>query len=256
VNSTGNAKLQGVLTFLFLGGMAAACLLAVNPDSMSRVREKLGFRQALPSSEEVLLGTLDAALQPADMSVPPGAVLFFGDGITRDPTVNNVTTNAAANFGMGLETTEGLLKRLPGYRCLKTASAVVLAIGINDLLERDNDSLIENYSKILAVIPTTIAVVVSAILPVEESLLPGDRQGKTSNKRITGINERLRALCSKDQRCVYVDAGPSLRDSRGALSQGYHVGDGLHLSSEGYGIIRQGQHGGHHLYHEGLQGKP
>ena len=74
-----------------------------------------------------------------DACVPKGAVLFIGDSFIQSMCVAAITEKAV-NFGIGGDTTEGVLKRLPRYTSIKRARAIVLAIGYNDLHELDNDA--------------------------------------------------------------------------------------------------------------------
>ncbi|MGE5297183.1 MAG: GDSL-type esterase/lipase family protein [Solirubrobacterales bacterium] len=165
-----------------------------------------------------------------DGNVPDGAVVFIGDSLTQGLCCDAVAC-PSVNYGIGSDTTVGVLERLSQYRCVSRASAVVLAIGSNDLDRRDDDQILENYQRVLMAIPRCVPVVCSAVLPVNESLLPASDQG--ANARILGLNARLKALCAGDSRCVFVDAGSRLVDSEGNLSPSLQDGDGVHLNSDG-----------------------
>jgi len=168
-----------------------------------------------------------------DGNVPPGSVIFIGDSITQGLCVDAVA-NPAVNFGIGSDTTVGVLNRLPKYRCLEGASAVVLAIGINYLTTEGSDNTLkDNYRRILSAIPPKVPIVVSAVLPVDETLLPRKNQHIT-NLRIANLNDYLKTLCQTDARCVFVDTGAKLKNNVGGLNSTFHDGDGVHLNSKGY----------------------
>jgi len=165
-----------------------------------------------------------------DGNVPDGSVLFIGDSL-----VQGLCTDAVAcpsvNYGIGQDTTIGVLTRLPQYRSLLRASALVLEIGANDMSRRDNQQIIENYRQILDAVPRSTPVVCSAVLPVNERLLsPPD---ESAIARIRDFNALLEALCSADLRCVFVDPANRLVDADGNLAAALQDGDGVHPNSDG-----------------------
>ncbi|MEN6429162.1 MAG: GDSL-type esterase/lipase family protein [Phycisphaerales bacterium] len=165
-----------------------------------------------------------------DGNVPDGSVLFIGDSL-----VQGLCTDAVAcpsvNYGIGQDTTVGVLTRLPQYRSLLRASALVLEIGANDMSRRDNQQIIENYRQILDAVPRSVPVVCSAVLPVNERLLsPPD---ESANARIRDFNVLLETLCSADSRCVFVNPANRLVDADGNLAAALQDGDGVHPNSDG-----------------------
>jgi lysophospholipase L1-like esterase len=166
-----------------------------------------------------------------DGNVPDGATLFIGDSITQGLATSAVA-NRAVNYGIGSDTTLGVLNRIRGYESLNRADAVVLAIGVNDLSRRSDEKIVANYEKILGSIPEEIPVVVSAILPVDERV----QRVNFENKRISQVNQLLRELALKYDNVTFSDAGSSLRSSDNNLKSDFHVGDGVHLSSAGYQV--------------------
>jgi lysophospholipase L1-like esterase len=168
-----------------------------------------------------------------DPNVPSGAAIFIGDSITQGLCVSAVF-NPSANYGIGNDTTLGVLKRLTKYESLKRASIAILEVGVNDLRFRKDEEILSNYSSILQLLPAHLTVVVSAILPVNEGI---DHKLRGYNARIGELNSTLKVLCeSQKSRCTYVDPGQALIDSSGSLSTNYQEGDGLHLNGEGYGV--------------------
>ena len=165
-----------------------------------------------------------------DGSVPEGAVLFIGDSITQGLCVAAVCQHGV-NYGIGSDTTAGVIERLPLYASVERAAAVVLAIGVNDLRRRDDQFIRENLRLLLEQITPHAPVVVSAILPLDERIAS---VGADRNKRIAGLNGEIKALADSFAHCVYVDAGPMLLDEEGCLAAACHVGDGVHPNTEGY----------------------
>ena len=165
--------------------------------------------------------------------VPKEAVVFIGDSIMQGLCVAAVSPKAV-NYGIGGDTTAGVLHRLETYRpALDRASAVVIAIGVNDLLVRRNQDILSSHARILGSLPG-VPVVISSVLPVDESM-SRDRLGW--NKRIVDLNHSLKRLALTDVRFEFVDNQSTFdRDSDGTLDAQCHIGDGLHLNSFGNGM--------------------
>lgn len=167
-----------------------------------------------------------------DGNVPFGSVVFIGDSITQGLCVSAVAPTAV-NYGIGYDTTVGVLQRLPLYNSIKRAGAVVIAIGINDFKLRTNEDILQNYSTIAERIPENIPVIFSAVLPLDEKLFPDCRGW---NQRIQALNTDLKAFCDRSRSHFFVDAGPLLLNGQGNLATEFHDGDGIHLNSKGNSI--------------------
>jgi len=166
-----------------------------------------------------------------DGHIPPGATIFIGDSITQS-LVTSAITNLSVNYGIGSDTTLGVLKRIEMYQSINRAKGVVIAVGINDLPLRDNVDIISNYEKILHFLPKELPIVVSAILPVDESITSLDLM----NSRISELNQSLSDLASKYRNVEFLNAGSFLQGSDLNLKSEFHVGDGIHLNSLGYNL--------------------
>ena len=164
-----------------------------------------------------------------ESNVPDGAVVFIGDSLVQGLATDAVAV-PSVNFGIGGDTTQGVLARLPSYDVLQRAAVIVMAIGVNDMKYRDNDAIRDNYLKILDALPSAIPVVWSAVLPVSE---PFKLSPHITNTRINSLNRQLEALCARDSRCHFVPAGAALVDKRGNLLGSVHEGDGIHLNGAG-----------------------
>jgi len=168
-----------------------------------------------------------------DPNVPKGAAIFIGDSLTQGLCVDAVFT-PSVNYGIGSDTTHGVLKRIPKYKSLDRASIVIIEVGVNDLRRRNNEEILSNYSSILNLLPAHLPVIISGVLPVNEDLA---NNATSHNVRIRELNSRLETLCeSRKPLCTFVDSGRSLMDSSGNLSNRYQDGDGLHLNGEGNGV--------------------
>jgi lysophospholipase L1-like esterase len=164
-----------------------------------------------------------------DGNVPEDAVVFIGDSITQGLCVSAVAPRAI-NYGIGSDTTFGVLKRMPKYKSLEKCGAVVFAIGVNDLARRSNEDIVDNWKLISERVPENTPVLFSAILPMDLS----QKEGKSmSNERIIELNGALEKLCAEKGH-AFVDAGPQLRNDQGDLDAAFHTGDGVHLNTAGY----------------------
>ena len=167
-----------------------------------------------------------------DGSVPEGAVLFIGDSITQGLCTSAVC-DRGVNYGIGSDTTVGVLQRLPEYRSMDRARAVVVAIGVNDLRRRDNAALLDNYRKIAGAVAGRAPLLFSAVLPLDERVR---EENRGVNARIRELNAGLAALCAERGDCRMVDVFDALLDAEGSLAAEHHTGDGVHLSDKGYAV--------------------
>jgi len=169
--------------------------------------------------------------QSTDTLLPPNQIFFIGDSITQGLATSAVI-DGGINFGIGGDTTHGVLQRLPSYLSLEQANIVILAIGLNDFNYRPLHAITGNFQQILKLIPSTVPVLISAVLPIDERVA----SVKVDNDQIYELNKQLQRLAKQDAKYLYIDAGPSLRDAAGNLQGQMHQGDGVHLSPKGYSL--------------------
>jgi len=167
-----------------------------------------------------------------DGNIPDGSVLFIGDSITQGLAVTAIA-DKGVNFGIGGDTSLGVLERIHYYESIETSYAVVLAIGINDLKRRENKEILQNYESILTSIPNDIPIIFSAILPIDERI---KKDGDGWNNRIAELNENAKEICALVENCFFINSGGKLIDFTSNLNSSYHIGDGVHLNSQGYEI--------------------
>jgi lysophospholipase L1-like esterase len=216
-----------VLMHLFL------LLVLVKSDFVDRIEYRLGFVDQVNPEITLHFQRMVRYHERMDANVPDGAVIFIGDSITQGLCVAAVAT-PSVNYGIGNDTTVGVLRRLPKYRSLERASACVMAIGVNDLQRRGNEEILRNYSAILQTVPQHLPLILSAVLPIDERI-HSDLAG--INTRIKELNGGLRVLCETQRpNCTLVDPGGKLIDSSGNLRKEYADGDGLHLNGTGNSV--------------------
>jgi len=218
-----------LVAYLILLHLALATLLW-KPSLPSRIRQRLGF-ETRPELGDYYRQTVRHHSRTV-ATVPDGAVIFIGDSLTQGLAVAAVAP-AGVNYGIGGDTTAGVLERLPVYRpALARARCIVVAIGFNDTRYRSPDEALGNYARILDALPADRPVIVSAILPIDEqarAALAG------RGAWIQQFNAGLVRLAGSREGVSLVDAGDALDgDGDGRLDRPLHDGDGVHLNSAGY----------------------
>lgn len=167
----------------------------------------------------------------ADAAAPRGAVVLLGDSIFEGLDTTALTPGAL-NFGIGGDTSRGLLDRISRYSSLTAARAIFLEIGINDLLHSTRDDVVANYRRILAALPNQPRLYLIGILPIDERAFVAACGDLASNATIARLNLGIRELCLRRDNCVHLQPFGG-----GALLPAYHNGDGVHLSEAGYGAL-------------------
>lgn len=219
----------GYLVFIHI----LLAFVLVKSDILPRVGNRLGYTANVETEITQHFKRMAKYHERIDSNVPSGSAIFIGDSITQGLCVSAVFT-PSVNYGIGSDTTLGVLKRLPKYESLNRASMVILEVGINDLKRRKDEEILSNYSSMLKLIPSHLPVIISGILPVNEGIV---HHAKGYNARIRGLNPRLKNFCESEKpRCTFVDSGRALVDSNGSLSTNYQEGDGVHLNGKGNAI--------------------
>jgi lysophospholipase L1-like esterase len=162
-----------------------------------------------------------------DRNLTDGRLVFLGDSHILGLDTMQVAPDGV-NFGIGGETTAGLLARVGRYKSVRQARGVVIGIGFNDFGRHESGQTVDNVRRILARI--SVPVVLCGILPVA----PGGAENPAAaklNAAIASINSDLRSICTKD--CIFADPDPIFAGM--ADPAPYYESDGVHLSREGYG---------------------
>lgn len=172
-----------------------------------------------------------------DSAVQAGAVVLVGDSIIHNIPNAGARIAGAVNYGIIGDTTAGILARMPQYKSIRKARAVVLEGGVNDLPfgAGFDEQIVANYRSMLKEIPPTVKVIAIGIFPVDEAT-PKARPGW--NARIRAINRSLWEACRALPNCSVEDFGGQLTDSDGNLRERYHAaGDGIHLNNIAYSEV-------------------
>ena len=202
----------------------------VQTDILARVQNKLVSNVEQEEITPFYYAMVDFHKR-VDKNIPDNSVIFLGDSLIQGLAVSSVAS-PAINFGIGADTTEGLIQRILYYSAISRSQAVVVAIGINDLNRRNNKEIMSNYAKIISLIPSNIPILFSAVLPIDEGIL----NTSPFNERIRNLNSELEELCGNSQRLYFLDITNQLKDPDGGLSGKFHIADGLHLNGLGNAI--------------------
>lgn len=220
--------MKRLLIIILVSGLAACAALAAfliaRPDWALRIHHKLtGFQ---PSELSDYHHSMKGLHFNSAQLIPEGSILLIGDSLTQSIEPNLVHAEAI-NYGIGGDTTFGVLDRLPLYH-FDRARAVVLAIGVNDFKYRDTPAILANINEILNVIPADLPVILSLLLPVIEEDNPGLAG---INERIDALNQGLRDIAEQRSNVtIWENAG--MRRAGQAVPE-YLAGDGLHLTPAG-----------------------
>lgn len=216
---------------------ALLAFVLVKSDVVDRVQAKLAGPR--PPEEGGRSWQNAVALQrQVDAQVPVGSTLFFGASLVHRMYVGPFG-QTAVNFGVPFDTTATLLKRLPQYRSLASASAVVVLVGSNDPQYREPAATAANHRAILDALKHVPTVVAVGLPPVEERTGAGGALPARTNEKLKAINKALAESCAARPNCRYADTWPSLADPGDSLPARYHIGDGVHLNAAGYAEVTQ-----------------
>ena len=158
-------------------------------------------------------------------------VLFIGDSITEGaPLWAMFPELATANYGIGWDTTDGLLLRLEQIRRNRPQRAFIL-IGTNDLgYQHSARHIASNIQSVIATLrpdmPATEFYVLS-ILPREAKFVA----------ILAEANELLRTAAAQGG-YVFLDLASHMMDTDGSLRKELSY-DGLHLNVHGYALWSQ-----------------
>jgi len=227
------SRLSRVSAFLFLK-LSPFLLLALLVLSFARpqlIERARAWIWTNPAEFSDYKGRVNAQVVQ-ERNMPDWCVIFLGDSITEGLTVRSITEEPAMNWGIGKDTTVGILWRLPHYRNLNKARCIVLAIGINDLSHLEEAQIVSNYAKILDALPPEVPLMCCSVLPINEAVYKQANSTwlngrNVTSRRIERLNGLLRDLCDRRPGTRFVETGVLLRDAAGNL-RGELTADGLH----------------------------
>lgn len=197
--------------------------------SYSNINTKLhnNFAPAPSERTEFYQRTL-AIHKRIDAQVPNNSKIIIGDSLTQ-----GFLANEFVNFGIGSDTTQGVLNRIEEYESVKTASEIILLIGINDLGISEDDEILGRFEEIFNKIPDDKLIVLS-LLPVTQEY--EFRNKNITNDRIREVNKKLAILCQQ-KNIKFIDIHSLFVNKSGYLDESYQVGDGIHLNMNGYKVL-------------------
>ncbi len=171
-----------------------------------------------------------------------GQTVLAGDSITEIFNYTelfadyvNETGKAVYNRGISGDTSDRLLERFESNVLNISPSDIVLLIGTNDfaygLSIEDTLKNVENIFKLIFEKCSDTNVVLQSVYPINEKI---NRQGRRTNKAITALNSKLKALAKKYD-VIYVDLTDDLSDAEGQFKKEFTY-DGLHPTVFGFEI--------------------
>ena len=220
-------------TALSIAALLIMALLVLSTRMLMEPERAWRYRQWFGGSGEPELGryfreTTGHHLR-VESQLAAGSVLLFGDSHIQGMAVSEVAPRAV-NFGIGMDTSLGLLMRLPYHPSREQAAAIIIEIGGNDWRWRDDAAIVANLRAGLDLIPASVPVLLNAVLPIHAD----QPQAATRNARVKALNAQLRALCSQRQHCEFLDIQALFASADDSLSDAYSQRDGLHLNVFGY----------------------
>ena len=158
-------------------------------------------------------------------SARPGGIVFLGDSITDFYRINEFFHDSyIINRGIGGDTTDGVLKRMPESVYDLSPSKVFILIGTNDIGEnKDEEHVIYNIAQIIQKIQDNCPdarIYLQSIYPVSKAKDKKIRKvivKKRNNEIISRINVELEKL-AQEKGIVYIDVYSHLVDDEGNLN--------------------------------------
>lgn len=184
----------------------------------------------VPSPQSYFVQSTHVFYKRLDQQFSNISVLFIGDSMIQGLAVSEISKEAI-NFGIGTDTVGGVHARLTEYSSTNAANCLFINVGINDLLRgRSVSSTLTEFSALLTTFSEHPRILIGEVLPVRNSSSKLAR----AFRNIAELNERLAVEVEKydnvsliKQHDVFLGAGNEISDL-------YHIGDGLHLSTAGY----------------------
>jgi lysophospholipase L1-like esterase len=131
-----------------------------------------------------------------------------------------------ANYGVSGEVAAGVQRSIPHYTRVKVATAIGLMIGTNDVWRGKAAGLPDRLRAVRDALPAAVPLVWSAIPPGNDFRL--------NLESVLEANRSIEALCAERPGCTFIDTWKLFADADGQPIARYFIGDGVHLSAEGY----------------------
>lgn len=160
-----------------------------------------------------------------DQNLSEHFIYFIGDSHIQGLATQSIRHDSI-NYGIGSDTTEGVLKRLPLYSSIKQAKGIVLSIGFNDLKKMNNAKIIANIEAIIDSFPNNVPLLLANLHQIDPLLI-----NKNYVDRIKNLNAFIDELCNKKMMLECIDS-----PFKDRLNREFHIGDGIHLNKYGYSM--------------------
>lgn len=164
-------------------------------------------------------------------------ILFLGDSMISYWNINNNIKNKdIINWGIGGDTTIGVLDRLDLVINIKPR-IVIISIGSNDLI-RVSNATIQDIGYRINLIKETLEKKIAGVLVYIISLLPvlDDHEITNHNYLRARTNDQIDEINDEITNYLdYIDVNNPLKES-GKLKLEY-TSDGIHLNKEGYRVF-------------------
>lgn len=203
--------------------------LIVKPSLSYAVATRLKLN---PVNEKVIhyMASMNTMHTRVDRNTPNGAFIFIGDSLIQGLSVSSIRP-ISVNFGIGHDYVNNLSNRSSNYESLKSASSIIISVGINDLRKRSVERTITDYTAMLYQLNELPKVYIHEVLPIDSQKL-----GVNLQKKITSFNDELYKLAIDFDNIELLRSSSEFFDLDGNLKPTLHLGDGLHLNKKGYEI--------------------
>lgn len=188
-------------------------------------------RHNSPSATELYAETHRGHLQRLDANANPGRVVFLGSSTFQGLDTAAISP-VALNLGMGGDTLSRITARARDYGSISQAGAVIMNIGLNDIMHTCRAISGEVLQALFELIPESMPLMILGIQGVSPR-----RHGARCGGGVTGLiaetNMTLANRCAQAPNCRFV-TNPIPADIDAIASQTLHEPDGIHLSPSAY----------------------
>lgn len=161
-----------------------------------------------------------------------GKTVIFGDSIALGLNAGEMADDAinlASNGWTMLQVISQIDRLAAQSRGLENARQIIVMIGINDAYWRDADQMIVDYRRMVALIPDTVPVLLSAVLAVNES-----KSAAAFGENWFGANTKVQKLNKAIENVASAQGWGFMKIQ---LTDEHRKNDGLHLNDDGYRVL-------------------
>ena len=180
--------------------------------------------------------TQNGHLRRLDRGSSDGRIVFLGSSTFQGLDTSAVTP-VGLNLSVGGDTLSNLVRRASEYRSLATARAVIINIGLNDLMQTCNQPETKIES-LFALVPALTPIVLVGVQTVTATRKPAacNGDGVRLSELIAALNDQLIRACNNRKLCQFVE-NPIVSTLDEAARRDMMEADGIHLSPTGYALL-------------------